>query len=197
MKNVILKILSGPKQGQTQSLRGLNELRIGRKRGDLLIEDPLMSSSHARLYHKQESWYIQDLGSTNGTLLEGKLIKDSRLHLGSEITLGNSNILLTTEEKAQKTPARSNASRLEIAWLLDEELFLLEKEQPSPANQIDNALRVPPSLKAVLEVISGQDQGKLFHCKTGNINIGRKIGEVALNDQEVSRRHAIIELRTR
>ena len=54
-------------------------------------------------------------------------------------------------------------------------------------------MRLPPSLKSVLEITEGSDQGKIFHCQTGNITIGRKIGEVPLTDKEVSRRHAIIE----
>ena len=60
-----------------------SQLMIGRKRGELIIEDPLMSSSHAKIFFREDGWYIQDLGSTNGTMVENKLIKEVKDHLTS------------------------------------------------------------------------------------------------------------------
>ena len=175
-----------------------SQLMIGRKRGELIIEDPLMSSSHAKIFFREDGWYIQDLGSTNGTMVENKLIKEVKLQPGIEITIGSSKMAVfvgLNDLKEDPQGVRTTNSRLEIAWLLDEELVRLSSESTlSATDVIDNALRVPPSLNAVIEVIAGQDQGKVFRCTTGNINIGRKTGEVSLSDQEVSRRHAIIEM---
>ena len=175
-----------------------SQLMIGRKRGELIIDDPLMSSSHARIFYREDGWYIQDLGSTNGTMVEDKFIKEVKLQPGVEISIGSSKMAIfvgLNDLKNDPQGVRTTNARLEIAWLLDEELVRLSSESTlSATDVIDNALRVPPSLNAVIEVIAGQDQGKVFRCTTGNINIGRKTGEVALSDQEVSRRHAIIEM---
>ena len=51
-----------------------------------------------------------------------------------------------------------------------------------------------PGISAVIEVVAGQDSGKVFNFTTGNISIGRRHGDVPLGDVEVSRHHAVIEL---
>ena len=51
-----------------------------------------------------------------------------------------------------------------------------------------------PGLNAVVEVVAGQDAGKVFRFTRWNINIGRRMGEVPLTDVEVSRHHAVIEV---
>lgn len=46
----------------------------------------------------------------------------------------------------------------------------------------------------MVEVVAGQDVGKVFRFTRGNITIGRHLGEIPLSDLEASRRHAVIEL---
>ena len=190
MANLVLKVLNGSQRGLSFPLHNKTEVRIGRKIGDVIIEDPLISSKHARLFQRSEGWYLQDLGSTNGTFLGGQLVKETMLPLDVDFSLGSTTLHITHQKKM--SAATKTEDILEIAWLLDEELLRDDIAQ-NKDNPIDNALRIPPSLNALVEVISGEDQGRVFRCQTGNINIGRKIGEIPLSDQEVSRRHAIIE----
>jgi len=191
MSDLLLKILTGPKMGYSLPLKDQKEIRIGRKRGTLLLQDPLISSEHARLYIRGTKWYVQDLGSTNGVYLAGELIKDCLLPPDVDVLIGGTTIRITSHQQPIATSPIQ--PQLNIAWLLDEERVRDLPKELNKNDEIDNFLRLPPSLNAVLEVISGKDQGKVFRCQTGNINIGRKIGEIPLTDQEVSRRHAIIE----
>ena len=46
----------------------------------------------------------------------------------------------------------------------------------------------------MLEVVAGQDAGKVFRFTRGNVTMGRRQGEIPLSDVEVSRRHAVIEV---
>ncbi len=88
-------------------------------------------------------------------------------------------------------------TRVEIAWFLEEELLELDgppDRTHTPTDMIDLDLRLPPGLKAVVEVVTGQDAGKVFRLTRGNVAIGRKLGEVPLTDIEVSRRHSAIEV---
>jgi pSer/pThr/pTyr-binding forkhead associated (FHA) protein len=45
---------------------------IGRSpRADISIEDPFASGRHARVYARDGTFYVEDMGSTNGTYLNG------------------------------------------------------------------------------------------------------------------------------
>jgi len=191
MSDLLLKILTGPKMGYSLPLKDQKEIRIGRKRGTLILQDPLISSEHARLYLRGDQWYVQDLGSTNGVYISGEQVKDSPIPPEVDLLVGGTTIRITNNQ--QPIASSPIQQQLNIAWLLDEERVRDLPKERNKNEEIDNFLRLPPSLSAVVEVISGKDEGKVYPCQTGNINIGRKIGEIPLTDQEVSRRHAIIE----
>jgi pSer/pThr/pTyr-binding forkhead associated (FHA) protein len=93
MSDAFLKILSGPREGLNIPLAS-SALLIGRKKGDIVINDPLISGSHAKIYPGKEGWYIEDLNSTNGTLVDGRLTQRCKLRPGAEISVGNSRMVL-------------------------------------------------------------------------------------------------------
>jgi pSer/pThr/pTyr-binding forkhead associated (FHA) protein len=149
---------------------------------------------------------LQDLGSTNGTMVDGRLVREVVLKPGNEIAVGSTRLILftggmdgaATEAPDDAPPVEPPAgNQLEIAWLLDEELVELAgsaERTRSTADVIGQDLRLPPGLNALLEVVAGQDTGKVFRFTRGNVNIGRRAGEVPLSDGEVSRRHSVIEV---
>lgn len=62
---------------------------IGRKSdNDFRIDNPAVSGHHARVVKEGDSFIIEDLGSTNGTFLGTKRIKEQVLADGMEITIG-------------------------------------------------------------------------------------------------------------
>lgn len=71
---VHLTIRRGPRAGQTLSAPG-PAVVIGRVPGnDLLIDDPQVSRHHASLTLEGEQWVLRDLGSTNGTTVNGQTV---------------------------------------------------------------------------------------------------------------------------
>ena len=200
MPSAFLKVISGARQGLNVPLTEGEPLLIGRKRGDLLLDDPLASSTHAQIVPKDDGWSIQDLGSTNGTLVDGRLVREATLRPGAEIVIGNTRMVLfidLAEAQITQGPQGGAQPQLELAWLLDEELVELQgspERTRSPADLIDQDLRLPPGMNAVAEVIAGSDAGKVYRFTRGNVAIGRKNGEIPLSDLEVSRRHAVIEV---
>jgi hypothetical protein len=58
---------------------------------DITLADPAISRRHARLYRGADGVWLEDLGSTNGTYINGdRLTVPYRLRNGDEIKLGNS-----------------------------------------------------------------------------------------------------------
>ena len=62
---------------------------IGRGRGaDIMLAEPTISREHAVIGWDTEGWYVEDLGSTNGSYVNGGRFKRHRLKQGDEIVMG-------------------------------------------------------------------------------------------------------------
>ena len=61
-------------------------------RGDrcaIRLQDTYVSQVHARLYPKDGAWYVEDLGSTNGTLLNDHRVQQPvEVHAGDVLKVG-------------------------------------------------------------------------------------------------------------
>src|SRR3954464_5009542 len=63
----------------------------GGHRADIPLEDTFASSQHARLVPQGEVMVLEDLGSTNGTYLNGEPLRGPQpLHAGDRIRIGDS-----------------------------------------------------------------------------------------------------------
>jgi len=73
----------------THELTG-DVIRIGRApSNDVVIDDPTVSAQHASLTKAPSGYRLKDLGSTNGTQIDGISITDAELHDGNEIRFGH------------------------------------------------------------------------------------------------------------
>ena len=82
-----LRVKSGPLAGQTIDVE--NEVVIGREDGDLTIDDQDVSRRHAVIRPNEGRLEVEDLGSTNGTFVDGNRIEEpTMLGGGAEIQLG-------------------------------------------------------------------------------------------------------------
>jgi pSer/pThr/pTyr-binding forkhead associated (FHA) protein len=83
-------------------------ITIGRApENTLQLEDPSVSGRHAQLEQIGEDWQLTDLDSTNGTRVNGELIKTATLRRGDRIRLGKLEACYECEmpEEAQPLPA--------------------------------------------------------------------------------------------
>jgi hypothetical protein len=64
---------------------------LGRADGvDVRVDDPFASSAHARLFSRGEFMYLEDMGSTNGTFLNGRQVRNAeRLRAADVIRIGD------------------------------------------------------------------------------------------------------------
>jgi predicted component of type VI protein secretion system len=82
-----LRVVSGPLAGQTIDVE--NEVVIGREDTDLTIDDVELSRRHAVVRPFASRLQVEDLGSTNGTYVDGTRIEEpTLLGGGAEIQLG-------------------------------------------------------------------------------------------------------------
>ena len=65
---------------------------FGRSDGaDIRVDDPFASSAHARIFARGGHMYLEDMGSTNGTYLNGRQLKTAeRLKPADTIRIGDS-----------------------------------------------------------------------------------------------------------
>ena len=55
----------------------------------IVIDDPFASSEHAVLTYRGRSWYLEDLGSTNGSYVNGRRVEGvSPVGFGDELQIG-------------------------------------------------------------------------------------------------------------
>ncbi|HEX6531168.1 MAG TPA: FHA domain-containing protein, partial [Nitrospira sp.] len=67
---------------------------IGRKGdNDLSIDDPTVSSRHAKIVRVQSVYFLEDLKSTNGTAVNGKPVDRAQLHDADVITIGKHRLI--------------------------------------------------------------------------------------------------------
>src|SRR4051794_41866676 len=91
-----LEVTSGPAAGQSLELG--DELVIGREDAGLVIDDPEISRRHARVAPVDGGVVVEDLGSTNGTFVNGE-------RATAPVTLKESGIIrLGTTEVAVHIP---------------------------------------------------------------------------------------------
>jgi len=61
----------------------------------IVIDDEFVSASHAALTYRGRAWYVEDLGSTNGTFVNGSQVDGlSPLAFGDEIQVGQARLRL-------------------------------------------------------------------------------------------------------
>jgi hypothetical protein len=90
-----LVVTEGPLAGTTLELSGTPILLGRAQESTLVLEDDYASGRHARLFPQGTRWFIEDLGSTNGTFLGGAaLTRAQPVELGVPVRIGKTVIEL-------------------------------------------------------------------------------------------------------
>jgi pSer/pThr/pTyr-binding forkhead associated (FHA) protein len=102
MAGLILEIVEGDDAGRQVQLA--DSIEIGRDRSTTLpLEDAQVSRRHARVWGQGDLAIVEDLGSTNGTYVNGQPIAGPRaLRPGDEIRVGLTVLQLRTAEDVQR-----------------------------------------------------------------------------------------------
>jgi pSer/pThr/pTyr-binding forkhead associated (FHA) protein len=90
-----LAIVSGSLKGSTLPL-GETSILIGRASTcTIVIEDDFLSARHCRIFPENGQWFVEDLGSTNGTFLGNQRIDDPvPFGIGERVRIGSTTLEL-------------------------------------------------------------------------------------------------------
>jgi len=109
-----LRFISGKYQGGEFPLRPHREIIIGRSSDlDMVLVEDMVSRKHAKITTDDQVITIQDLGSTNGTFVNGEKVRKAELKDGDRILIGTSIIKMVyvegdaTNNAISETEARS------------------------------------------------------------------------------------------
>ena len=111
-----LRFISGKYQGGEFPLRPHREIIIGRSSElDMVLVEDMVSRKHAKIITEDNNVTIQDLGSTNGTFVNGEKVRTSEIKDGDRILIGTSIIKLVTIAGEQSTSLTENEARSRLA----------------------------------------------------------------------------------
>ncbi|MEI6808245.1 MAG: ATPase, T2SS/T4P/T4SS family, partial [bacterium] len=116
-------------------------IRIGRSlESDLILHDKEVSTNHSQIIFRDKVFWLQDLGSTNGTIVKKKRIINHRLTPGDEFSV--SRYTLSFIESADKFAELRQASFEEVRRSLHSQLIAeMNLKQISALQMADKTLR--------------------------------------------------------
>ncbi len=129
---------------------------------DVTLSSPLISRKHAALINKNGVFFLKDLGSTNGTYVEGRRIDEYRLQAGDVIYLGPCRL----EFDGQKLLPLDSRGSITIEA---DHLCSHPPGAPSPILQDINLYITPGELVAIVGA-SGAGKSTLMKCLSGQLN---------------------------
>jgi pSer/pThr/pTyr-binding forkhead associated (FHA) protein len=83
-------LVQGHSDAKPRTVKLSASMTVGRApECELRLDDTYTSQQHARLFAKNNSWFVEDLGSTNGTFVnEQKLAAPAMLQPGDKVRVG-------------------------------------------------------------------------------------------------------------
>ena len=162
-----LKFISGKYQGGEFPLKTGRQVVIGRSSDlDMVLVEDMVSRKHARISLDSDEIKIEDLGSTNGTFVNGEKVKEARLKEGDRILIGTSILKLVVQgpsaveldEKVVKAKLEEAAARSARAVTKTSSMQGKIEEVPLPdLLQLFNTSR-----KNGVLVVKGDQEGKIY-----------------------------------
>jgi hypothetical protein len=99
-----LVVRQGANVGMTYHITRAEAVLGREEETDISVRDPEVSRRHARISWQSGSHYVEDLGSTNGTFLNGNLVTSPQpLRSGDTIGIGQTMLVFQTEASARPT----------------------------------------------------------------------------------------------
>ncbi|HEU4532188.1 MAG TPA: FHA domain-containing protein [Steroidobacteraceae bacterium] len=179
--------------GQVLAEYNMNKERytIGRlPDNDIRIDNPAVSGHHSLIINILNDSFLEDLNSTNGTYVNGKLIKKHALQHGDVVTVGHHQLRFVDQQDAdpeqdefEKTMVITPGSKAEeqekarkVEKAVEQVAAKVAAPAPKPGVPADAPVALP---KAKLQVLSGAFAGRELELNKALTTLGRPGVQVA------------------
>ncbi len=109
----------GPLKGTSLVIDDDDKVIGRRDSSDLVVADPHVSLAHARVKRRQGAILIEDLGSTNGTFVNGEQLTTSRaLRHGDVVNFGS--VETRFEDRGSQLAREDSTEAMELAQAIEE-----------------------------------------------------------------------------
>jgi hypothetical protein len=169
-----LRFISGKYQGGEYPLAAAGELVIGRSTDlDMVLIEDMVSRKHARITLAPDQITIADLGSTNGTFVNGEKVRRALLKEGDRILIGTSILKLVAVSRPTGGAVDSKAAQQNL-----ERTAAAQEKRQGGRTSVQGRLEEVPlvdllqllstSKKTGAIVIKGYRSGRV-HLRTGKV----------------------------
>jgi pSer/pThr/pTyr-binding forkhead associated (FHA) protein len=177
--------------GQILAEYNMNKERytIGRlPDNDIRIDNPAVSGHHSLIINILNDSFLEDLNSTNGTYVNGKLIKKHAMQHGDVITVGHHQLRFVDSQNGEAeqdefektmviTPSSQGEDRIRrVGVAVDQAAKAVAAHTNKRSGVPDNATALP---KAKLQVLSGAFAGRELELTKALTTLGRPGVQVA------------------
>ena len=168
--------------GQVMAEYNMNKERytIGRlPDNDIRIDNPAVSGHHSLIINILNDSFLEDLNSTNGTYVNGKLIKKHALQHGDVLTCGHHQLRFVEDDAAQQDEFERTLVIQPSARPVEKIRAAVASNTEATASRKVGANGAPAMKKARLQVLSGAFAGRELELTKTLTTLGRPGVQVA------------------
>jgi pSer/pThr/pTyr-binding forkhead associated (FHA) protein len=190
-RSYVLRFISGKYQGGEFPVTADKSIVVGRSSDlDMVLVEDMVSRKHARIAMQSDQIWIEDLGSTNGTFVNGEKIKRARLKEGDRVLIGTSILkLIAGDGTSDNTDAKLQLENVAAA------------RRGSQQRTMSGSIEEVP-LPDLLQLFGTSKKSGILVIRTNDEDVGRIfmrkgiIYHAAINESEVPAMKSIYRMLT-
>jgi pSer/pThr/pTyr-binding forkhead associated (FHA) protein len=161
---------------------------FGREKGDILINDAEISSTHCQVQNISGIYHIFDMNSTNGTFVNNERVVKAKLNHGDIVTVGQTSFKFQLEDE-------QNVRHISTIFKTKDKKPRDESKSSIVDTLIENELKETPSLKVLMHIVYQDGTSDQIELMQRLVYVGRasSFGKFE-NDPEISRKHLLIKV---
>lgn len=187
-KRGVLYAISKGDSGEAIKLRR-DATIFGREKGDIIISDTEVSSTHCQIQNINGVYHLFDMNSTNGTFVNNERVVKCKLNPDDIVTVGQSSFRFQLEDE-------SNVRHITTIFKSKDKRGLNDSAKSSLVDTlIENELRSTQSYSIVLAVAYRDGSNDVIELNQKILFIGRasSFGKFE-QDPEISRKHLLVKV---